>query len=67
MRQAIISACAKGFLTVDEIARKTGRAVTTIRMNFLPDLVREGHLRLRFPATPNHPAQAYSSGAESAP
>jgi ATP-dependent DNA helicase RecG len=64
VREAIIHACTDGFLTVEEIAAKVGRAGSTLRIRFLPDLVRGGLLLLRFPETPNHPAQAYQSAKD---
>jgi predicted HTH transcriptional regulator len=56
---AILEVCANGFLSREQIASRVGRAVNTLRARFLPRLVQEGRLVLRYPNKPNHPAQAY--------
>ena len=59
VEEAIVEACRDDFATVDEIANAVGRAASTVRIHFLPRLVRDGRLEMRFPDSPTHQDQAY--------
>jgi len=47
------------FRTPRELADTLEWSLYTTKGHHLPSLVDAGHLELRYPDTPNHPAQAY--------
>ena len=56
---AILHLCARDFVNLEQIAAQLNRSTRTIRDHYLRPLVGSGKLKLRFPNSPNHPAQAY--------
>ena len=67
MEQAILTLCQDRFLTATEIAALVGRGPRPLRARYLYPLVKRGHLALRFPDRPSHPAQGYETVASVAP
>jgi ATP-dependent DNA helicase RecG len=51
--------CSEQSLQLRELAELLGRKADTLRVHYLNPMVEEGLLRLRYPALPNHPKQAY--------
>lgn len=59
VKAAILAYCADEFRTAKEIADALGRTRSTLLTHYLPGLIHEGLLELRFPAHPRHKLQAY--------
>ena len=59
VEEAILEAAAEQFLTAQQLADRLGRAVRTLRQNYLNDLVAQRKLELLYPERPTSPAQAY--------
>ena len=59
VQAAILEVCRGQFCTAREIAARLGRSFTTIRKNYLAQLVAEGRLELKDPQSPRSPEQAY--------
>ena len=59
--QAILDVCLDDFCTCEIIARTLNRTEKTLRNSFLPKMVKQGILVLRYPKQPNHPQQAYKT------
>jgi ATP-dependent DNA helicase RecG len=59
----ILTLCRGRYLTLDQLARLTKRGTDSLRTRYLNRMVDDGRLRLRYPATPNHPRQAYTGTA----
>ena len=62
--QTIVDICRVRPLSIKEIAKFTNRKAETLRNHYIPELIREGALRLQFPGNPRHPEQAYISVRE---
>lgn len=60
---ALTEVCRPGYLTLRELQAILGRDGDFLRVHYLNRMVRDGRMRLKFPEAPNHPNQAYSSGA----
>lgn len=58
---AILEVCRGAYLTPREIADRLNRKPRTIQDHYLPKLVGQGLLRLKYPSEPNHPEQAYGT------
>jgi ATP-dependent DNA helicase RecG len=61
IRKVILKLCENRYLTADELGNLLNRNVNGLRSRYLSPMVREGLLRLRFPATANRPDQAYTT------
>jgi len=61
--ELLLALCAGRFLSVPDLARLTGRSISTLRTHYLPRLVENGSLTLQYPDQPTHPAQAYRTVA----
>jgi ATP-dependent DNA helicase RecG len=59
VRNAILQLCEGRYLALRELASLLGRKPDTVRDRYLGPLVKEGLLELKYPATPQHPDQAY--------
>lgn len=59
VRATILQLCTGRYLTLQELADLLARNPRTLRTHYMPALVAEGLLKLKYPATPNHPRQAY--------
>ncbi len=59
VQQAIVELCRGRWLSSARIAEELGRAQSTLRKSYLPELVASGDLRMRKPEHPNAPDQAY--------
>jgi len=59
MDEAILAICQHRWCTAEEIGAAVQRKVITLRTRYLPRLVEEGRLQLRYPNAPRHPHQAY--------
>ncbi len=55
--------CQPGYRTLRELQAILGRDGDFLRVHYLNRMVKDGRMRLRFPEAPNHPNQAYTSGA----
>jgi ATP-dependent DNA helicase RecG len=55
----VLSICSGRFVTLSCLAKLVDRKPDTLRDQYLSKLVRERHLSLAFPTTPNHQRQAY--------
>lgn len=60
----LLSICRDHFLTTGELAALLDRQPATLQNHYLNALVKQGRLTLRFPASPNHPRQAYRAAAK---
>jgi ATP-dependent DNA helicase RecG len=63
MRQVICELCRHQSLTLANLADLLDRNAQGLRNKYLTPMVREGSLRLRYPAAPNHPDQAYTANS----
>ena len=61
MQEVIIQLCAKGFLTTPDLAKLLDRSADGLRKRFIKPMVDAGTLKRRFPNSPNHESQAYTS------
>jgi ATP-dependent DNA helicase RecG len=59
--RVILKLCQGRYLTLDELARLTGKRTDSLRTSHLYRMVESGRLRLRHPDKPNHPRQAYTT------
>ncbi|WP_236692665.1 ATP-binding protein [Aneurinibacillus tyrosinisolvens] len=59
MENIIVVLCEKKPLMLKELAQLLERTPDGLRNNYLAKLLKEGKLRLRYPAQVNHPKQAY--------
>lgn len=64
MRQLILTACKKQYLTLNVLAQLLNRNPDGLRQQHLSEMVRNHHIRLAFPATPTHEKQAYRASRE---
>ncbi len=55
--------CRPGYRTLRELQLILGRDADFLRVHYLNRMVKDGRVRLKFPEAPNHPNQAYASGA----
>jgi ATP-dependent DNA helicase RecG len=53
--------CRGRYLTGTELAALSGRSAETLRTHYLNRMVADRKLRLRYPDSPTHPAQAYTA------
>ncbi len=63
----IVSLCSGRVLTLPQLSQLTGRTVDSLRVHYVVKLVAVGRLRLRYPTTPTHPDQGYTSDASPDP
>ena len=63
LRKVIEILCSGRFLTADQLANLCNREADKLRERVLSKMVADGLLRLRHPAQPNHPDQAYTAAA----
>jgi len=61
MTRTFIQLCAKGFLTIPDLAKLPDRSADGLRKRFIKPMVDAGTLKRRFPNSPNHESQAYTS------
>ena len=59
IRRAILTICENDFVTTDEIATMIHRSRDTLSVHYIPRMVREGLLELKYPESISHPDQAY--------
>ena len=59
IRRAILIICENDYVTVNEIAAFLHRSRATVCIHYIPLMVREGMLDLKYPEKPSHPHQAY--------
>jgi len=64
MRDLIAKLCSGRWLTAKDLGVLLGRDPENLQTRILTAMVREGHLKLRFPDVPNRPDQAYQSTAD---
>ncbi|QIW16739.1 hypothetical protein A4G20_10565 [Pasteurellaceae bacterium RH1A] len=57
----ILEICREGYVSLNDLAQLLKRKPDTLRKNYLNPLVISGQLKLAYPATKNHPKQAYMS------
>jgi ATP-dependent DNA helicase RecG len=60
----ILALCRGKYLTLRDLAVILNRKPETLSIHYLSRLVREGRLALRYPETPSHPNQAYTTNEE---
>lgn len=63
VQSVVLKLCEGRFLSLQQLASLTRRTPKTIGDQTLRPLVRAGRLRLRFPDTPNHPDQSYTTAS----
>jgi len=61
MCSVVSTLCRHHYLTIRVLARLLGRKEDYLRQRVLNPMVKDGRLKRAFPATPNHPQQAYNS------
>lgn len=61
MEEAILQICSQHYIPLVQIADKVNRKPLYLQTHVLPDMVKSGKLRRKYPETPNHPNQAYKS------
>jgi ATP-dependent DNA helicase RecG len=61
MEAVLLELCRGRTLMIGELAAFTGRAAETLRTHHLAKLVTAGKMRLRYPETPTHPLQGYTT------
>jgi Predicted transcriptional regulator containing an HTH domain and an uncharacterized domain shared with the mammalian protein Schlafen len=59
VRRAILIICENNFVTTDEIATMLHRSRDTLSVHYIPRMVKEGLLELKYPESISHPDQAY--------
>ena len=59
LEAAILAYCRDEFRSVREMAEALGRGLSTLHTRYLPRLVQDGRLELRYPDQPRHSRQAY--------
>ena len=59
IRRAILVICENDFVTTDEIATMLNRSRDTMSVHYIPRMVKEGLLELKYPESISHPDQAY--------
>jgi predicted HTH transcriptional regulator len=59
IRRAILVICENDFVTTDEIATMLNRSRDTLSVHYIPRMVKEGLLELKYPESISHPDQAY--------
>lgn len=67
VQQAIVELCRGRWLSSAQIADELGRAQSTLRKSYLPELVASGDLRMSKPEQPNAPDQSYTATELEAP
>ena len=55
----ITGLCKNSPLTAKQISILIGRKLSTVSIHYLPRLLKEGRIRLKYSDRPNHPDQAY--------
>jgi predicted HTH transcriptional regulator len=63
----LVNLCMGRILTLPQLSQLTGRTVDSLRVHYVVQLVAAGRLRLRYPHTPTHPDQGYTSDVASDP
>jgi predicted HTH transcriptional regulator len=61
---AILEVCRKDYRTLREIADQLRRAPETLGQHYVPHLIADGRLTLRYPESPNHPHQGYRTAQD---
>lgn len=64
IRGAIFALCTARFLTLRHLAELLGRNGEHLRSRYLAPMVREGHLRQKYPEATNRPDQAYTASGD---
>ena len=64
IRRVIRRLCAGRFLTAEELASLLDRTAANLRSRHLTPMLAAGHLRLRYPNSPNRPDQSYTATDE---
>jgi ATP-dependent DNA helicase RecG len=64
MTATILALCRERFLTLAELALLLDRSAPNLRGAYLSPMVQAGHLRYRYPESPNRPDQAYTAADE---
>ncbi|MCX6701542.1 MAG: hypothetical protein NTV68_16745 [Methanomicrobiales archaeon] len=59
IRQEILIIYENDFVTADEIATMLSRSRDTVSIHYIPRMVKEGQLKLKYPENISHPHQAY--------
>ncbi len=59
IRRAILIICENDFVTTDEIATMLNRSRDTLSVHYIPRMVKEKLLDLKYPESISHPDQAY--------
>ena len=57
--EAVLAFCATEWRSLNEIADAVGRAVNTVRSDYVRALATQGRLEMLFPDNPRHPGQKY--------
>jgi ATP-dependent DNA helicase RecG len=63
VRDVILTLCHGRYLTLRQLATLLNRKPETLRDRYLGPLFKDGRLDRRYPASPNHPEQAYRTRA----
>jgi ATP-dependent DNA helicase RecG len=64
MQKAILAVCCDRYLTLNALAQLVQRDRDALRKQHLNEMIKTQKLKLAFPATPNHPQQAYIANKE---
>ncbi len=63
LEAVIIALCQEHYFTLASLAVLVQRTPSSLRNRYLNPMVRDGILRVAFPATPTHPNQSYTSAS----
>jgi ATP-dependent DNA helicase RecG len=61
VEKTIIELCLKDWLSLRTLSQLLNRGPNTLRVHYINPMLTDGRLKARFPASPNHPNQAYKT------